>query len=314
MDEEPHDAAPPHAGEQVEPDGPLPPLAGGRLYVVATPIGNLEDITLRAQRVLAAVDWVACEDTRRTGRLLQGLGLRKQLISLWQGNEERSTARVLQRLLAGQQGALVSDGGTPLVSDPGFDLVRGARAAGVAVVPVPGASAVLAALACAGLPSVPFLFLGFLPRSHGARRRRLEEVRELQATLVMFESPERTLGALDLIEEVLGARPVVVARELTKLHEEVLRGTPAQLRAELGARPRVRGEITLVVGGATAAVAASADPELPLDDLARAALREALEAGQTPRDAARAVASELGLPRRRVYGLVLTLGAAGGDS
>ncbi len=283
------------------------PTPGGRLFVVATPIGNLEDLTLRAQRVLGSVQWVACEDTRRTGRLLQGLGLRKRLISLWQGNEDRSTGRVLERLLHGEQGALVSDGGTPLVSDPGYDLVRQARAAGIPVVPVPGPSAVMAALSCSGLPCVPFVFLGFLPRSAGARRRKLETVRDLKATLVLFESPERVVGTLKLAEDVLGPRPAAVARELTKLHEEVLGGTLAELRAELSERPRVRGEITVVVGGAPQVEAAAGDGERARAAQAPAARGAAVARGASAPHAPPAVAAELGLRRRRVYSLALSL-------
>jgi len=275
--------------------------APGRLYVVATPIGNLEDITARARRVLAGVDWVACEDTRRSGCLLQHLGIKTRLISFWQGNEAQRGQELLQRLRAGECGALISDGGTPLISDPGHDLVRDARRAELEVVPIPGPSALVAALSASGLPAMPFAFLGFLPRSRGKARARLEPLAGLGMTLVLYESPERIAATVALLLELLGPRPAVLAREITKLHEQFLRGSLAELGPLLAAQP-ARGEVTLVVGPPEEAASAPPEPEA-LDEL----LRRLLRAGASPRDAAREAARELGLPRRAVYDRVHSL-------
>ena len=225
-----------------------PAVAPGTLYVVATPIGNLEDITLRALRVLGAVDLVACEDTRRTRALLSHFDLHVPVTSYFEHNKLRKGEVVLQALADGRAVALVSDAGTPGISDPGVLLVRQARAAGFPVVPVPGASAVVAALSAAGLPADRFVFDGFLPVKPGRRRHRLETLRDLETTVVCYESPHRLLGALEGIAEVFGDRQIVVARELTKPFEEVVQGSAAALRERFGASP-VRGEITLLIPG-----------------------------------------------------------------
>ncbi len=221
----------------------------GRLVVVATPIGNLEDLTPRARRALEEADLVACEDTRRTGRLLAGLGIERRLLSLHEHNERARLPRLLAALAAGQTVALVSDAGTPLLSDPGFVLVRAAAAAGVRVEPIPGASAILAALVISGLPPHPFTFAGFPPPKSGKRRRFYARFAALQHTLVFFESPHRLVPSLEDARAELGDRPAAVTRELTKLHEEVLRGTLAELAATLGERASLKGELTIVVGG-----------------------------------------------------------------
>ncbi|HMB54878.1 MAG TPA: 16S rRNA (cytidine(1402)-2'-O)-methyltransferase, partial [Thermoanaerobaculia bacterium] len=196
----------------------------GRLLVVATPIGNLDDLTLRAAEALAAADLVACEDTRHSGKLLAGLGLDKQLVSLHEHNERQRVPRLLEELAAGKTVAVISDAGTPLLSDPGYVLVREAAAAGFRVEPVPGPSAVLAALVASALPPHPFTFAGFPPPKSGKRKKWYRGFAELEHTLVVFESPHRLLASLDDALEELGDRPAAVARELTKLHEEVLRG------------------------------------------------------------------------------------------
>ena len=220
----------------------------GTLYVVATPIGNLEDITLRALRVLKEVDVIACEDTRRTRGLLSHFDIHTPTVSYFEGNKVTRGRELVRRLADGQSVALVTDAGTPGVSDPGFLLVREARAAGITVVPVPGPSAVVAALSAAGIPSDRFLFEGFLPIKGGRRRTRLLALREAETTVVLYESPHRILTTLEAIAEVFGERDIVVARELTKQFEEVVSATPAAHLARLRAGT-VRGEFTLVIPG-----------------------------------------------------------------
>ncbi|HEY8021240.1 MAG TPA: 16S rRNA (cytidine(1402)-2'-O)-methyltransferase [Thermoanaerobaculia bacterium] len=222
----------------------------GKLLVVATPIGNLDDLSPRARAALAGADLVACEDTRRTGLLLHGLGISRQLVSLHEHNERQRLPRLLADLEAGATIALVSDAGTPLLSDPGFLLVREAAARGIAVEPVPGPSALLAALVASGLPPYPFTFGGFPPPRAGKRRSFYRRLGGLGHTLVVYESPHRLLASLaDALAE-LGDRPAAVARELTKLHEEILRGPLSELLARFTERPAIKGELTLVIGGA----------------------------------------------------------------
>lgn len=221
----------------------------GKLLVVATPIGNLDDLSPRARAALAEADVVACEDTRRTGLLLSHLGFKKRLVSLHEHNEQRRLPRLLDEIEAGGTVALVSDAGTPLISDPGFLLVREATRRELGVSAVPGASAILAALAASGLPPHPFTFVGFPPPKSGKRRTFYRRFRDLDHTLVVFESPHRLLASLDDALEELGDRPTVVSRELTKLYEEHLRGRLSEVRAALGDRPRLKGEYVLVLGG-----------------------------------------------------------------
>lgn len=226
-----------------------PAIMTGRLLIVATPIGNLEDLAPRARRALAEADLIACEDTRHTGRLLAGLGIATPMVSLHEHNEARRLPRLLATLEDGGTIALVSDAGTPLLSDPGFPLVREAARRGIRVEPVPGPSALLAALVVSGLPPHPFTFLGFPPPKGARRRRFLERFAGVDHTLVLYESPHRLLSTLEAAEEVLGDRQAAVAREITKLHEEVLRGLLSELREALGARPALKGEFVVVIGG-----------------------------------------------------------------
>jgi 16S rRNA (cytidine1402-2'-O)-methyltransferase len=218
----------------------------GTLFVVATPIGNLEDVTLRALRVLREVDLVACEDTRRTRALLSHFDIHTPTVSYYEHNKLARGPQILRALADGKSVALVTDAGTPGISDPGFMLVRDARAAGVTVVPVAGPSAVAAALSAAGVPADRFVFDGFPPVKPGRRRNRLAALRELETTIVLYESPHRILATLEAIGEVFGEREIVVARELTKQFEEIVRATPAAHRERLTAAG-VRGEFTLVI-------------------------------------------------------------------
>ena len=217
------------------------------LYVVSTPIGNLDDITLRALHVLEAAPLIAAEDTRHTLKLLNHFGLRRPLISLHAKNEHRQLETILKRLNE-HDVALVSDAGTPALSDPGVRVVSAAVRAGYPVVPIPGPSAVLAALVSSGLPTNQFTFLGFMPRKRGELGRVLTEVGQTKRTFVFFESPHRICQTLDIMASALGPRSVVVAREITKVHEEFLRGTPATLLEHFENAPP-RGELTVVVAG-----------------------------------------------------------------
>ena len=265
----------------------------GVLYLVATPIGNLEDITYRAVRTLREVDLIACEDTRHTRNLLDHYEIGRPLISYHEHNEAARAEELVAKLLAGTNVALVSDAGMPLVSDPGYRLAAAAIRAGISVVPIPGPSAVITALAAAGLPTDAFYFGGFLPPKSGQRARALEALREQTATLVFYEAPHRILDTLADVERILGLRPVVVARELTKLHEEFLRGTPAEVRAALAARPSVKGEITLLIGKAPARA-----PETTTIDEAVAAH---IHSGMSRMNAIKEVARKRGLSKRDVY-------------
>lgn len=266
----------------------------GTLYVVATPIGNLGDLTPRAAEVLRTVDAVAAEDTRRTARLYAHLGAAAPaLVSLPAFDERGRLDAVLSRLAAGQAVALCTDAGTPGVSDPGAALVAAAWAAGARVVPVPGASAALAALSASGLPADRFFFGGFLPRKGGGRAEQLALLAGLPATLVLYEAGNRTGDTLADLAAALGDRPAAVARELTKLHEEIARGRLSELAARFGGE--VKGEVTIVVAGADAAPPAA--PAEPLEE----ELRRRLAAGEPPSALAREVARARGLKRGDVY-------------
>ena len=272
----------------------------GILYLIATPIGNLEDITLRALRILrdeAAV--VACEDTRQTQKLLQHFEIRKPAIAYHEHNEASRAQEIVAMLQRGESVALVSDAGTPLISDPGYRVVAAAIAAGLTVVPIPGPSAALAALAASGLPTNEFRFVGFLPPKQIARRKALAALVPETATLIAYESPHRILESLADIEHEMGARPLVLARELTKVHEEFLRGSAAEILALLNARASVKGEITLVIGQAVRE-ASNADP------LAEIAQLETQ--GLSRMDAIKMAAKRLGLPKREVYRLAAEQG------
>lgn len=267
----------------------------GTLYIVATPLGNLEDITLRALRVLRQVSLIATEDTRTTGLLLKHFDIGCPMISYYEHNKLARLDRILEALDRGDV-ALISEAGTPLFSDPGYELVQTAIKQGLPIVPIPGPSAVTAALPVSGLPTDRFLFLGFLPRKTGDRRRSLEEVEAQEVTLIFFEAPHRLRAALaDMVAVLGGDRPIAVCRELTKLHEEIWRGTLAQALQEWSER-QPRGEFTLIVAGAA--------PE-PVWEKSRvkARLAELLEAGLTPKDAVRQVTALSNWSKREVYAL-----------
>jgi len=220
----------------------------GVLYLVSTPIGNLDDITLRALRVLKEVDLVAAEDTRHSGMLLKHYGLKKSLTSYHDFNKEKKAPFLIERLKDSRSVAVCSDAGTPGISDPAYYLVRLAIRENIKIVPVPGASAFLSALVIAGPPTDRFVFEGFLPAKPGKRKKRLEELREERRTIIFYESPHRLVRMMDDLAEILGQRRVVVARELTKKFEEVLRGTPESITRSLGAR-KIRGELVVLVEG-----------------------------------------------------------------
>jgi len=265
----------------------------GTLYIIATPIGNLEDITTRAVRILGEADLIACEDTRQTRKLLDRYSIAKPMVSYHEYNENTRSVDLLRDLEAGKNIALVSDAGTPLIADPGYRLVEQARDRGIPVIPIPGPSALLAALSASGLPTDSFSFHGFLPPKKGQRRKLLQELRPSQSTLVFFEAPHRILDALQDIGDLLGSRPVVLARELTKIHEEFLRGTAGELRAVLEKRTSVKGEITLMVGkGETAEV-----DDTPLAE----AVEKLVQSGTSRMDALKTVARQRGLSKREVY-------------
>lgn len=224
--------------------------AAGTLHLVATPIGNLEDITHRAVRVLGEVGLIAAEDTRHTRRLLDRYGIAGRVVSLFEHNERARVPWLLERLRAGDSVAVVTDAGSPGIADPGYPLVRAALEAGIAVESVPGPSAVIAALQVSGLPTDAFTFVGFLPPKSAARRRRLEALAERRETIVAFESPHRIAACLEDLEQVWGGRPIALARELTKTFEQVLRGTAREVMAQLVPERR-KGEMVLVLGGRT---------------------------------------------------------------
>jgi 16S rRNA (cytidine1402-2'-O)-methyltransferase len=280
----------------------------GALYLVATPIGNLEDITLRALRVLREVRLIAAEDTRHTRKLLTHFAIATPVISYHEHSPESRRDALLAALAEGDV-ALVSDAGTPALSDPGQDLVRAAIAAGYSVVPVPGSAAVISALVASGLSTDQFTFLGFLPRKASERRALLEALRQEPRTLVFYEAPHRLLACLDDLLAVLGDREMAAARELTKLHEEWLRGPISAVRARSAAGGGPRGEYTLVIAG-TSAVAADATgkgDERPREEIASERLRSLLGQGLGTREAAARVARDLGLSKREVYQLALRL-------
>lgn len=281
---------------------PAPALVPG-LYVVATPIGNLGDITVRALDTLAGADLIACEDTRVTRKLLTRYGIEARVAAYHEHSGPEPHRRLLEALADGRSIALVSDAGTPLISDPGYRLVVDAASAGRSVVPIPGPASAIVALSAAGLPTEAVLFLGFLPAKSTARRKRLAAVATLAATLVLFESPNRT-GALiaDAAAELGGDRPAAICRELTKLHETFDRGTLGELAARY-AQASVKGEVVLVVGP-------PGEAEPPAQADVEAQIRAAL-ATMSVKQAAQAVSEATGLPRRDIYQRALALKAAG---
>jgi 16S rRNA (cytidine1402-2'-O)-methyltransferase len=272
----------------------------GTLYLVATPIGNLEDITLRALRILKEADLIACEDTRHTARLLTRYDIATPRESYHQFNEESRTPRLLQMLREGKNIALVSDAGTPLVSDPGYELVSACRKEGITVTPLPGPSAAIAALAASGFPSDSFFFAGFLPARGAPRKRRLEELARIPSTLIFYEAPHRLLNSLEDMLAVLGTRRACIARELTKIYEEFLQGTLAELLGLLQARPKIQGEITLIVERGHETATASDWP---------ASIKQHLEAemqrsGLPRNEALKIIAQQRGISRKEAYNLL----------
>ena len=227
----------------------LPPNSKrGTLYVVSTPIGNREDITLRALRILKEMDLIAAEDTRHTGSLLRHFGIQTPLTSYFEGNEKKKKEFILSRLKQGNQIALVSDAGTPGISDPGFRLIQAAVENQISIIPIPGPSAVIAALSVSGLPTDAFLFKGFLPHKSKKRRDLLKQLEDVRETLIFYESPHRLSETLKDIFETLGDREIVLTRELTKVYEEVLRGKVSEIKNQIGER-KLKGEVTLVISG-----------------------------------------------------------------
>jgi 16S rRNA (cytidine1402-2'-O)-methyltransferase len=266
------------------------------LYLVATPIGNLEDISARALRVLGQVRWIAAEDTRRTGVLLHHYSIQTPMISYHAHSRKGKLERLLELLDEGDL-ALVSDAGTPALNDPGEELVRAALGNGHAVSPIPGPSAPIAALVASGLPTKTFLYLGYLPRKSSERRRLLGNVAGLTHTLIFLETPHRLLEALDDLEEELGDRTLAVARELTKLHEEIFRGRLSQARAHY-TENAPKGELTLVVAGNRS------EREVWEPEQLRAGIQERLSQGYPPAEIASQLAIESGWPRREIYRLI----------
>ena len=273
--------------------------APGTLYVVSTPIGNLEDITHRAVRVLSEVDLVACEDTRRTRALLEHFRISARTVSYHEHNERERAAELAETLERGASVAVVSDAGTPSISDPGFRLVRAAVGRGLRVVPMPGAVAFAAALVASGLPTDEFFFGGFLPARPHARRARLEEVRDLRSTLVFYEAPTRIAEALSDAREILGEREAVVARELTKLHEEFARGRLGELAERFRAGAPARGEMVLLIDRTPIVEESSAGENVSESVAARVAALEG--EGLDQRAALKRAARELGLTRGEAY-------------
>jgi len=278
-------------------------LEKGALYVVATPIGNLGDMSQRAIEVLQGVDRIAAEDTRHSAALLRHFGITTPCVALHEHNERKVTPQLLARLAEGESLALISDAGTPLLSDPGFHLLQGAIEAGIRVIPIPGPSALVTALSAAGLPTDRFCFEGFLPGKAAARRKRLEALREARPTLVFYEAPHRIAACLADLQAIFGAeRPAVLARELTKTFETFLRGSLADIAARVAADPDQRkGEMVLIVGGKPAA-----DHEETLGAGTRRTLQVLLE--ELPlRQAARLAAGITGEKKNRLYRLALEL-------
>lgn len=270
----------------------------GTLYLVSTPIGNLEDMTHRAIRVLGEVDLIACEDTRHTKKLLNHYGIKTKTVSYHEHNEHERAAELIELLKKETDVAVVSDAGTPAINDPGFRLARAAIDAGISIVPVPGASALIAAVVASGLPTDEFFFGGFLPSRSGARRTRLNELRSIPATLIFYEAPHRIAGTLKDALEVLGEREAVVARELTKLHEEIVRGRLSELAERFAETENARGEMVLMIDRTEIPSEAAGDGRAESIEQ----LVEQFEAeGLDHRAALKKAARELGLTRDEAY-------------
>lgn len=272
----------------------------GRLYVVATPIGNLEDITLRALKILARADMVLAEDTRHTRQLLSAHNLKKKLIAYHEHNEAQRTPELIEKLMSGAELALVTDAGTPTVSDPGYRLVSAAADKGIAVVPLPGPSAALTALSASGLPTDSFTFAGFPSRKKAQRMDQLRKLAAQPQVVIFYQSPRRLPAFVKEVLEIFGDRPAVVARELTKIHEEFIRGNLAEVLAELEKRDTIKGECTLLVSGAEKGVATGEE----IDAAIEAALRQDnISLSQMAKE----IAKQLGVKRKTVYDRALVL-------
>lgn len=267
----------------------------GRLYLVATPIGNLGDLSQRARETLEQADVIAAEDTRVTRKLLNHYGIKKPLVSYHEHNQQQSGGALLQRLLAGESCALVSDAGTPVISDPGAQLVADCAGAGIEVVSIPGPCAAISGLILSGLPAGRFAFEGFLPAEKKERRQRLESLAAEERTMIFYEAPHRLLATLAELREAFGDRPAALCRELTKLHEQVVRTTLNQA-VQLYQETAPRGEFVLVVGGA-----APKRREIPTLEEAEELARAYIAQGLSRKDAARKTAEETGVPRRELY-------------
>jgi len=271
----------------------------GRLYIVPTPIGNLEDITLRALRVLKDVDLIAAEDTRHTQQLLTHYGIKTSLTSYHEHNERTKAQTLVERIKNGANIAVVSDAGTPGISDPGFRLVVEAIRAGVEIVPLPGASALVTVLSASGLPTDRFLFEGFLPAKKSARTAKLQGLREISATLVFYEAPHRLGETLSAVQQILGDRQIVVAREVSKIHEEFLRGSVSEVIERLADR-EVKGEITIVIRGSAGGAQIS-------QQQLKAEIGQLSRAGTGVKEIAEMLGDRYGLSKREVYRLVLEI-------
>jgi 16S rRNA (cytidine1402-2'-O)-methyltransferase len=270
----------------------------GTLFVVSTPIGNLEDITFRAVRVLGEVDVIACEDTRHTRKLLNHYGITTRTISYHEHNERERAAELVAALKAGSNVAVVSDAGTPGISDPGFRLVHQASANGLQVVPIPGPTALIAALVTSGLPGEEFFFAGFLPSRSAARRARLQQLTALPATMIFYEAPHRVAQTLKDMHDILGEREVVVARELTKIYEELLRGTLSELAVHFSADGAARGELVLIVDRK---VIDDQTTRLESSDSLNSVVAALEDQGLDPRAALKQAAKKLGISRDEAY-------------
>ena len=274
----------------------------GTLYIVSTPIGNLEDITLRALRILKEVALIAAEDTRHTRKLLSAYDIHTPLTSYFEHNEAQKTGYLLDRLRAGESIALVSDAGTPGISDPGHDVICAAIAAQIPVVPIPGASAALSALVASGLPTDAFLFIGFLTNKRSARIKQLNELHDEPRTIICYVSPHAFLAALQDLLEVFGNRQMMAAREITKKFEEFARGNVESVIAHFSGHADIKGELTLVITGAQPVAAEEMD-----DDALREALRRCIETdGMSRKDAVKSVVETFGVPKNRVYQVSLS--------
>jgi 16S rRNA (cytidine1402-2'-O)-methyltransferase len=269
-------------------------LKKGTLYIVATPIGNLEDITFRAVRILKEVDLVAAEDTRHSRKLLSHLGISRPLTSYFDHNKDFKGPYLLEKLIEGLSVALISDAGTPCISDPGFQLVRDAVESGIEVVPIPGPSAFVAALSASGLQTDSFVFEGFLPSRHGKRRDKLVALKEEHRVIIFYESPRRLYASLSDMLEILGDRKAVIAREITKVYEEFIRGFLSEIISELG-NGNVKGEVLILISPATPA---SPSEQFNLQDILKRYLHDE---SLSVKDAVRKVAKETGLKKSKVY-------------